>query len=64
VTGDLFQEQRADRQQYAERYRRLFLLPFVEIPPAYMTFAFSDPTVRIVDIRGTDDPAPARGVSR
>lgn len=47
--------------EYAEKYRRLFLLPYVEIPPVYMTFAFSDPTVRIVDIRG--DPRPA-AVSR
>jgi hypothetical protein len=50
--------------EYAERYRRLFLLPYVEIPPAYMTFAFSDPTVRIVDIRGADGAAPAPAVSR
>lgn len=37
--------------EYAERYRRLFTRPYVEIPPTYMSFAFSDPTIRIVDIR-------------
>ncbi len=50
--------------EYAEKYRRLFALPYVEIPPAYMTFAFSDPTVRIVDIRGAGGGDPGGDLSR
>lgn len=43
--------------EYAEKYRRLFTRPYVEIPPTYMSFAFSDPTIRIVDIREEAEPA-------
>jgi hypothetical protein len=46
--------------EYAEKYRRLFARPYVEIPPAYMSFAFSDPTIRIVDIRAAVEPAVSR----
>ena len=46
--------------EYAEKYRRLFARPYTEIPPAYMSFAFSDPTIRIVDIREADEPAVSR----
>lgn len=45
---------------YAEKYRRLFTRPYVEIPPTYMSFAFTDPTIRIVDIRDAPDPAVSR----
>jgi hypothetical protein len=46
--------------EYAEKYRRLFTRPYVEIPPRYMSFAFSDPTIRIVDIREEGVPAVSR----
>ena len=32
-------------------YRNLFAHPFVELRPSYKSFAFSNPTIRIVDIR-------------
>ena len=31
-------------------YRELFLHPYVEIKPAYKSFAFSNPTIRIIDM--------------
>jgi 4-amino-4-deoxy-L-arabinose transferase-like glycosyltransferase len=34
-----------------ERYEELFRYPYVEIRPRYKTFAFSNPTIRIIDIR-------------
>lgn len=33
------------------RYEALFAHPFIEISPAHRTFAFSNPTIRIVDVR-------------
>lgn len=38
--------------QLHEKYVRLFSLPTIEIGPQYKSFAFSNPVVRIVDIRG------------
>jgi hypothetical protein len=35
-----------------ERYDQLFALPFEEFVPRYRTFAFSNPVVRIVKLRG------------
>ena len=35
-----------------EKYVRLFSLPTIEIRPQHRSFAFSNPVVRIVDIRG------------
>jgi 4-amino-4-deoxy-L-arabinose transferase-like glycosyltransferase len=35
-----------------KKYIRLFSYPYVEIKPAYKTFAFSNPVIRIIDIRG------------
>ncbi|MGE5239602.1 MAG: phospholipid carrier-dependent glycosyltransferase, partial [Chloroflexota bacterium] len=40
----------------AAKYRELFSLPYIEIKPECMTFAFSNPTIRIIDIRGTRPP--------
>ena len=34
-----------------ERYEELFRYPYIEIRPSYKTFAFSNPTIRIIDIR-------------
>jgi len=38
--------------QLHQKYVRLFSLPTIEIRPQYKSFAFSNPVVRIVDIRG------------
>jgi len=44
---------RSDRRnlQAANRYDRLFTLPYVEFAPSMRSIAFSNPTIRIVDIR-------------
>jgi dolichyl-phosphate-mannose-protein mannosyltransferase len=34
-----------------EKYKRLFSYPYIEIKPEYKTFAFSNPVIRIIDIR-------------
>ena len=34
-----------------ERYVELFKRPYVEIRPAYRSFGFNDPVIRIIDIR-------------
>ncbi len=36
----------------AARYRALFTCPYDEIKPAHRTFAFSNPTLRIIDLAG------------
>jgi hypothetical protein len=38
-----------------EVYQLLFQQPYVEIQPAYKSFAFSNPTIRIIDIRGLNE---------
>ena len=43
------------------QYEQLFSLPYVEIRPQYMSFAFSNPTIRIVDIRPLRDAAKPSG---
>jgi 4-amino-4-deoxy-L-arabinose transferase-like glycosyltransferase len=41
------------------RYEALFAQPFIEIAPDYRSFAFSNPTIRIVDVRSLSmRPAP------
>ena len=40
-------------QPYCDGYRRLFRYPYFEIRPAYRSFAFSNPVIRIVDLSGT-----------
>ncbi|MCA9017026.1 MAG: hypothetical protein KDA77_16970, partial [Planctomycetaceae bacterium] len=37
--------------QRHQQYEEWFKFPFVEITPAYRSFAFSNPTVRIIDLR-------------
>ncbi|MFC1742710.1 ArnT family glycosyltransferase [Candidatus Riflebacteria bacterium] len=40
-----------------EYYQRLFQYPYIEVEPAYITFAFSNPLLRIVDIgKALPDP--------
>lgn len=36
-------------------YQLLFQQPYVEIQPAYKSFAFSNPAIRIIDIRGLNE---------
>lgn len=38
-----------------KRYMRLFSYPYTEIKPAYKTFAFSNPVIRIIDIRDPEN---------
>jgi hypothetical protein len=44
---------------YYDGYQRLFSYPYTEIRPDFRTFAYSNPVIRIVDIRS--QPAPAGG---
>jgi len=39
----------------SKKYNRLFSFPYTEIKPAYKTFAFSNPVIRIIDIRGLEN---------
>ena len=41
--------------QRHQQYERLFSLPYTEIRPGFKSFAFSNPVIRIIDIR---EPAP------
>jgi hypothetical protein len=41
-----------------KKYMQLFSYPYREIIPAYKTFAFSNPVIRIIDIR---DPVSQAG---
>jgi hypothetical protein len=36
----------------ARRYRALFACPYIEIRPDFKAFAFSNPTIRIIDLAG------------
>jgi hypothetical protein len=38
-------------------YQKLFNYPYVEFTPAYRSFAFSNPTIRVIDIRAPKDTA-------
>ncbi|MGH7215558.1 MAG: ArnT family glycosyltransferase, partial [Tepidisphaeraceae bacterium] len=56
--SDLGEEVRGTHAQY----EKLFRLPYVEFRPAYRTFAFSNPVIRVIDLRApvpSSDPAPA-----
>ncbi len=43
--------QDASTYRRARAYEEMFRLPYVEIRPAYRAFGFSNPVIRIVDIR-------------
>jgi 4-amino-4-deoxy-L-arabinose transferase-like glycosyltransferase len=49
--GSQWSWQSQDVYETHKNYMRLFSHPYVEIKPAYKTFAFSNPVIRIVDIR-------------
>jgi DNA-binding transcriptional ArsR family regulator len=51
VTGARLRNQRPEIYWTSDRYARLFRLPYVEFAPAYRTFAFSNPVIRIIDLR-------------
>lgn len=38
-----------------KKYVRLFSYPYIEIKPAYKSFAFSNPVIRIIDIRDPEN---------
>lgn len=63
--GATLHDQRPAVYEFAGAYRKLFnSYPYVEFGPAYRSFAFSNPTVRVIDIRkpgetGTENPATA-----
>jgi len=49
--GSQWSWQNKDVYETHKKYMRLFTYPYVEIKPAYKTFAFSNPVIRIIDIR-------------
>jgi hypothetical protein len=51
LTGARLRNQRPEIYWTSDRYARLFRLPYVEFAPAYRTFAFSNPVIRIIDLR-------------
>ncbi len=58
--GATLKDQPSQVHRLAAVYRELFTYPYVEFAPAYRSFAFSNPTVRVIDIRkprgaGTED---------
>jgi 4-amino-4-deoxy-L-arabinose transferase-like glycosyltransferase len=44
-----------------EKYGRLFSQPYIEIKPEHKSFAFSNPVIRIVDIRGWTEAFKKKG---
>ena len=50
--GSTLKNQSRKVRKYNLAYQNLFQYPYVEIKPDYMTFAFSNPTIRIIDITG------------
>lgn len=49
----------AEARRAADRYERLFGLPFREFAPAYRSYAFSNPTVRIIDLGAAESAQEA-----
>ena len=50
TTGAQLRNRRREIYQTHARYTELFTLPYVEFAPAYRTFAFSNPVIRIIDL--------------
>lgn len=58
--GSRLKEQPADVYRLHRQYERLFShYPYVEFRPAYRDFAFSNPVVRVIDIRKSRLPTTA-----
>jgi hypothetical protein len=53
TTGAKLRNRRPEIYRTHERYTELFTLPYVEFAPAYRTFAFSNPVIRIIDLRAS-----------
>lgn len=51
LMGGKLQGQNPRVYELYEKYGRLFSLPYIEIKPEHKSFAFSNPVIRIVDIR-------------
>jgi len=51
--GSRLPDQNQKIYESQERYNRLFEQPYVEFQPRFKTFAFSNPTIRIVDLKDT-----------
>jgi len=51
VFGNTLKNQPKAVYERYNRYQELFKYPFIEIKPAYKTYAFSNPTIRIIDVR-------------
>jgi hypothetical protein len=52
-----------DTRRAARFYRALFACPFEELRPAHGSFAFANPTIRIVDLRACPAPPPTAPAS-
>jgi guanyl-specific ribonuclease Sa len=48
--GNKLKNQHKRIYKYYREYQSLFSYPFIEVKPAYKSFAFSNPTIRIIDI--------------
>jgi hypothetical protein len=51
ITGARLANRRPEIYRTHEQYLELFKLPYVEFSPAYRTFAFSNPVIRVIDLR-------------
>jgi len=51
IYGNRLKDQDPSVYDTYRKYEELFSYPFLEIRPAYRSFAFSNPTIRIIDIR-------------
>jgi hypothetical protein len=64
VYGNKLKNQNEAVYQAYQKYGELFSHPFIEITPPYKSFAFSNPTIRIIDIReverGEADSTPVK----
>ena len=60
TTGAQLRNRRPEIYRTHARYTELFMLPYVEFAPAYRTFAFSNPVIRIIDLRESISPEGSR----
>ena len=51
IYGSKLKDQEPSVYEVHRKYEELFSYPFFEIKPTYKSFAFSNPTIRIIDIR-------------
>jgi len=48
--GGSLKKQKPGVYKYCEQYKRIFKYPYIEIKPVFKSFAFSNPTIRIIRI--------------